>query len=172
MNESATPNDPVVLALASGVETRSSEFKESQPFDVLKWKIVKSAMAMANLRDGGRIIIGGSERDGATLRLEGVKTEHDADYDNDTIINLVNTHARPPVDLLVRRIAYDGKQFVAIEVRQFSRTPVFCSKPTPSGTPEKQQLREGDVYVRSNERISTTRAVNAGSDGGGAGNRR
>lgn len=154
-------DDPIVRALKYGIETRSTEFKESQPLDVLKWKIVKSAMAMANLRDGGRIIIGGSEREGIAVSLDGVKPEHLTDYDNDTIIQLVNTHAKPPVDLSLRIVPFDGKQFVGIEIAQFVRTPVFCAKPTPNGTPEKLRLREGDVYVRSNERISTTRAVNA-----------
>ncbi|MGZ5095231.1 MAG: AlbA family DNA-binding domain-containing protein, partial [Burkholderiales bacterium] len=159
INESEA--DPIVRALRYGIETRSTEFKESQPLEVLKWKIVKSAMAMANLRDGGRIIIGGSEREGLAVSLDGVKPEHLTDYDNDTIIQLINTHARPPVDLSVRIVPFDGKEFVGIEVAQFARTPVFCAKPTPNGTPEKLRLREGDVYVRSNERIATTRAVNA-----------
>ena len=113
---------------------------------------------MANLRGGGRIIIGGSEREGITVAVDGVKQEHLADYD--TIIQLVNRYARPPADLSVRVVPFDGKEFIGIDVAQFMRTPVFCVKVTPGGTPEKLRLREGDVYVRSNERSSTMRAVN------------
>ena len=40
------------------VELLSVEFKEAQPFSILKYKIVKAIMAMANQRDGGLIVIG------------------------------------------------------------------------------------------------------------------
>lgn len=154
-------DDPILVALRDAVETRVTEFKESQPFDVLRWKLVKACMAMANLRDGGRIIIGCDERDGVP-RPSGMSEEHQCSYDQDRLIELVNTYARPPVALTLRRVEFDGLRFVGIEVDPFERSPVMCiidnlsTKPKPTDT---QVLMPGQIYARSNARVSTTKVV-------------
>jgi predicted HTH transcriptional regulator len=154
-------DDPILVALRDAVETRVTEFKESQPFDVLRWKLVKACMAMANLRDGGRIIIGCDERDGVP-RPSGMSEEHQCSYDQDRLIELVNTYARPPVALTLRRVEFDGLRFVGIEVDPFERSPVMCiidnlsTKPKPTHT---QVLMPGQIYARSNARVSTTKVV-------------
>jgi predicted HTH transcriptional regulator len=154
-------DDPILVALRDAVETRVAEFKESQPFDILKWTLVKACMAMANLRDGGRIVIGCDERDGVP-RPSGMSEEHQCSYDQDRLIELVNTYARPPVALTLRRVEFDGLRFVGIEVSPFERSPVMCirdnlsAKPRPTDT---QVLMPGQIYARSNARVSTTRVV-------------
>ena len=154
-------DDPILVALRDAVETRVTEFKESQPFDILRWKLVKACMAMANLRDGGRIIIGCDERDGVP-RPSGMSEEHQCSYDQDRLIELVNTYARPPVALTLRRVKFDGLRFVGIEVDPFERSPVMCiidnlsTKPKPTDT---QVLMPGQIYARSNARVSTTKVV-------------
>lgn len=153
--------DPILIALRDGAETRSTEFKESQPFDVLKWKLVKACMAMANLRDGGRIVVGCDERDGVP-KPTGTTEKHQHSYDQDNLIEAVNTYARPPVSLTLRRVMFAGLRFVGVEVDPFERTPVMCTKDNKHDSPqptEKQLLRPGEIYVRSNERISTTKVV-------------
>jgi predicted HTH transcriptional regulator len=154
-------DDPILVAIRDGVETRVTEFKESQPFDVLKWKLTKACMAMANLRDGGRIIIGCDERNGVP-RPSGMPEEHQYSYDQDRLIELVNTYARPPVALTLRRVEFYGLRFVGIEVSPFERTPVMCINDNLSARPkptETQVLMPGQIYVRSNARVSTTRVV-------------
>jgi len=148
-------DDPIVRALQRPVETRDTEFKESQPFDTLKWRIVKTCMAMANLRDGGRIIIGVSERTGR-LEAVGMHPDHESEYNQDDLYAIVNRYARPPVALTLRVVDYDGKRFIAIEIREFSRVPIFCGVGTP---PEsgKDQLRVGDIPGRSRDRIATSK---------------
>lgn len=51
----------VHAALDTCVESQAIECKESAPWEVLQHKIIKRALAMGNLRDGGAIIIGASE---------------------------------------------------------------------------------------------------------------
>lgn len=155
MNESV--NDPVVTAIRRLVELRDTEFKESQPFEWLRYKIAKAAMGMANLRDGGLIVIGVSQRD--RLMATGVTAEHEATYDPDNVIEAINRHARPPVDCTVRVVNVDGANYVGIEVRTFDRSPIFCKRSTPDGTPDADKLIEGCVYARCNDRIGTTRVV-------------
>ncbi len=59
--------DPLIIALRDAVETRNTKFKESQPFVLLQWKSVKACMAIANLRDGGKILIGCDDRSGVPI---------------------------------------------------------------------------------------------------------
>jgi len=51
----------VHAALDTCIESQSVDLKESASWKDLQYKIVRTALAMANLRDGGIIIIGASE---------------------------------------------------------------------------------------------------------------
>lgn len=153
--------DPILLAIRRATELRDTEFKESQPFQALRWKIVKAAMGMANLRNGGRIIIGVSQRDGA-LHADGMSEEHRKTYDPDDVIEAINRHARPAVNCIVRVVAEDdNRQFIAIEVQPFDRIPVLCRRGSPDGVPAGDRLVSGAIYMRSEDRIATTQIVDA-----------
>ena len=68
-------------------------------------------MAMCNLRDGGMIIIGASERDD-TWDLAGIKKSHLTTYDVDDIVDSINKYASPPVAIDIVRVVYrNGKEF-------------------------------------------------------------
>ena len=154
------PTDPLLRLIRLGAETRATEYKESQPFELLKWKIVKSCMAMANLREGGRIIVGVAQRDGRTEAL-GMHPNHESDYTQDSIFELVNRHARPAVSLTVRFVEEtDGRRFVGIEVAPFDRIPVFRHNATPPAA-GRDGLRVGDIPARSRDRIATSRLYDA-----------
>lgn len=143
------------------MELRDVEFKESQPFQTLRWKIVKSAMAMANLRDGGYIIIGVTQRDGRPYAA-GIEKHDEVTYDSDIVIEAINKHARPPVNCRVRVVADSGvKRFVAIEVQSFDRNPVFCRRGSPDDVARGDRLTPGEIYVRSLDRIATTKVVDS-----------
>lgn len=152
-------DDPVLVAVRRAVELRGVEFKESQPFETLRYKIVKTAMGMANLRDGGLIIIGPHQREGRLI-ASGIAQEHEDSYDPDDVIEAINRHARPPVNCSVRIVPEaDGRRFVGIEIRSFDRSPVFCKRNTPDDINRDDRLVEGSLYARSNDRIGTTRVV-------------
>ena len=154
-------DDRIRVAIRRELELRDVEFKESQPFEVLRFKIVKAAIGMANLRDGGLIIIGAHQREGR-LRASGITKEHEATYDADDVIEAINRHARPPVNCIVRVLAEaDGRRFVGIEVQPFDRSPVFCKRSTPDNVDSNDRLVEGSLYVRNSDRIGTTRVVDA-----------
>jgi len=56
-------HDRVLSALDRCQEGQAIDFKESAPWESLKWRIVVTALGMGNLRDGGVIVIGASERE-------------------------------------------------------------------------------------------------------------
>jgi hypothetical protein len=114
-------------------------------------------MAMANLRDGGIIIVGVSQR-GDSWDLAGIAPAHLASYDVDVMINHVNSFATPHVELDIVTVEYvNGNRFLAIQSREFAHTPIVCKKNGPAGS----DIKEGDVYVRTAGAVQTTRIMRA-----------
>lgn len=142
-------------AIRQRVETRAVEYKESQPFEAIKWRLCKTVMAMANLRDGGCIIIGVSERNGIP-ELSGVDPAHEKTYKQDDIIALVNRYARPAVTLTMRVLEYDGDRFIGVAIRPFDRTPIICGNPMPKEA-GADALRFGEIVARTRDRISSSK---------------
>lgn len=132
--------DRVYSALDTCVETQGVEFKESAPWKMLQSKIVRTALAMANLRDGGVIIIGVSQREGM-WDLRGIADEHLQTYDADTVAALVDQFASPHVTIHLVLVQRDGRNFLALEVNEFTNTPIVCRK-------DAADLRQGAIYVR------------------------
>ena len=130
------------------------DFKESQAWATLKWKIIKTCLAMANLRDGGIIVVGVSERD-QTWQLDGISKEHLESFDTDDVVDQVNSYASPHIRLDLVIVAYKGQSFLAIQVHDFESLPIVCKKNGGGG------LSEGAVYVRSPGKAETTRVTNA-----------
>ena len=120
-------HDRVYNALDRCQESRSVDFKESAPWNDLKWQIIRAALAMGNLRDGGIIVIGASERDD-TWDLTGISSEHIATYDVDDIIDAINKFASPPIKVEVVTVSYRSKNtFLAIQIHEFADSP-FAEK--------------------------------------------
>lgn len=112
---------------------------------------------MGNLRDGGIIIVGVSERDD-TWQLSGILKEHLETYDVDDLIAQVNSYVSPHIDLTLVSVNYSGGQeFLAIEVGEFADTPLVCKK----NGPNPKDLSEGSVYIRSFGKPETTRVTRA-----------
>lgn len=136
-------HDRVMAALDRCQETRSVEFKESQPWDTLKHKIIRTALAMGNLRAGGIIVVGVSERNGEWF-LSGIAPEHLGTYGTDMITAQVNSFASPPLDLeIVLAENAAGLPFLVIQVKPFVSSPIVCRQ---SGG--GRLLECGRVYVR------------------------
>jgi predicted HTH transcriptional regulator len=131
----------VYAALDTCVETQGIEFKESATWKVLQAKIVRTGLAMANLRDGGVIIIGVSQRDDR-WSAAGIAEEHLATYDADTVAEHIDQFSSPALTVRLVLVEYrDGRNFLAIEVSEFTDTPIVCRR-------DASDLRQGAIYVR------------------------
>jgi predicted HTH transcriptional regulator len=150
--------DAARSAIRNRFETRDIEFAESHPFAVLRWKVIEGAMAMANLRDGGRIVVGVSQREGH-FELSGIEAGHLNTYDPDDVLEAVNKYARPPVEAAIFTVEEEGHKFLVIDVAPFKRSPVVCTKSAPDNSGRK--FKGGDVFARTAGRVSTTRIVDA-----------
>lgn len=147
-------HERVTLALDTCQEFEDVDFKESQPWPELQWRIIKTSLAMANLRDGGIIVVGVNER-GQTWALTGITDDHLATFDVDQIIAKINAFASPHVDIDIVLVSHRDVRYLAIQVHEFSSTPVVCKKNGDCG------LAEGAVYVRPPGKPQTTRIMNA-----------
>ncbi len=138
----------VYAALDTCIETQGVEFKESAPWKTLQSKIVRTTLAMANLRDGGVIVIGVSQRDN-TWALSGIANDHLETYDVDHVTEFVNRYASPAVTIHLVLVQRAGRNFLAVEVSEFADTPIVCRK-------DGVELRQGAIYVRPPGHARTT----------------
>jgi predicted HTH transcriptional regulator len=136
-------HDRVRAALDTCVESQGLEFKESAELQALQLKLVKTAMAMANLRDGGLIIIGVGQRTG-TWERTGIRDEDLATYDVDDLSDAINRYASPPVAVDLVLVLHESARFLTIQVREFRETPVVCKRDGGPGS----GLKQGFVYLR------------------------
>ncbi len=153
-------HERTVAALERCQELRGVDFKESCPWEDVKWHVIQSVLGMGNLRDGGIVVIGVAQR-GDQWELAGVEGTHLGTYDVDVLTDQVNKYVSPPVTLDVVLVDYGGKQFLAIHAHEFDDTPLVCRKNGPDGVKAAQSLKEGAVFVRPPGVARTTRVVNA-----------
>lgn len=138
----------ITLALSRCQEQSWLDFKESQPWPVLRWRLLKTIMGMANLRDGGLIVVGVAEK-GTAWELTGIEASHLAAFDYDDITDQLSKYASPQVTVdIVIHDHDDGKRYLAFHVHQFSDSPVVCRNNSPEDVKPKDRLASGEIYVR------------------------
>ena len=131
--------------------------------DVLEFKtamdwhksLIRDILAMANVQDGGRIVVG---IDDGTLARVGLTPEQLATYDREAIQDQVAHFADPRVEFRIDKVAdRNGFQFVVIEVRPFETIPVVCRR-------DGAGLNEGDIYSRSRTGRPASARVKSSAD--------
>ena len=130
-------------------EERNLEYKQSMSWANLatKVKVAKSAMAMANISDGGYIVIG-VNKNGEVYEPEGMQEEHADSFKQDDVMTWLNEYADPYVELTVTPANRDNKRFIVIEILEFDLLPVVCKK-------NGQDLKRGDIFTRSRRKYET-----------------
>ncbi len=144
--------------LEAGEETPRREYKQSHPFTdpAFQASLIRTILAMSNVRDGGHIIVGVEER-GNSYALTGMRPEHVLTYDRDTMKDRVGEYADPYVDFSVDTGPYEGKTFLVITVREFDEVPVICKK-------DGRDLTRGTVYTRTRTRRPESARVSNHAD--------
>lgn len=140
--------------LRLGREQHAVEFKGAHPrTDRLFFaKVVRAIFGMANRRDGGQVMLGIDERDGA-LAPVGLAPAVEATWTFEALTAGVAEYVDPHVDLDLRFFAFEDKRFAAIRVEEFAEVPILCRKTYQSSA--GVILREGACYVRPRRKIET-----------------
>lgn len=134
-----------------GREERNLEYKQSMSWSDIatKAKVTKSAMAMANISDGGYIVFG-EKKNGEVYEPEGMQKDHADSFKQDDIMEWVNGYADPYIELIVSFAERDSKPFIIIQVQEFAQLPVVCKK-------DGEGLKRGDVFTRGRRKYETAR---------------
>lgn len=103
-------------------EGRSIDYKRSAPWEDLQWKIIKTCLGMANLRDGGMIVVGVAE-EGVDWKVSGILPEHLKTFDVDRITDAINRYASRPLPVEIVTIEHDGVRLLVIAVGPLQGSP-------------------------------------------------
>ena len=125
-------------------EERHLEFKGTIYWDGdIRAKITKSIMALANLKDGGWIIIGKEEQPDRSFKDTGMEQRDFDSFDSDCVKAYVYERTEPPVNFQIIKKIYDNKKFILIKVKEFDQLPIMCKKSY------EPIIYAGNIYVRS-----------------------
>ncbi|MBY3138990.1 ATP-binding protein [Rhizobium laguerreae] len=147
--------DELESLLEGAEETDVLELKGAMPWDI---GLAKDILAMANLQDGGRIVIGIED---ITYARQGLDEAQLATYKSDEMRDQVAPFADPYVEFSTS-VATDrqGLRYVVIAVAPFREIPVICKRSGGS----KNELQEGTIYYRSPTRRPQSARVSSASD--------
>ena len=139
-------SEDLIAMILHGKEERNLEYKSSLNWGDARFKIAKAALGMANIPDGGALVLGVLP-DGSA---KGMPVEDFSSFDQDSVQEFVNQYADPYVELSVTGGHLEGYgDFVLIQVQQFGELPVVCKKSGP------ENLRRGAIYTRSRRKHET-----------------
>lgn len=141
--------------LASGYELRGFELKGpgNRSDSHFLAKIVKAAISMGNLRDGGNVVVGVADANPAAM-LPGLNPDDLASWlAYDDVARKFAEYASPPLQFnIAQRELKSGAAVVVIEVSEFADIPHLCARDYQG------VLRKGALYVRS-RRVPETAEV-------------
>lgn len=140
-----------------GHETRSVEFKGpgSATNKYYFAKIVRAALSMANLRDGGYVVLGVDEVND-TLILSGLTKDQICEWTNfDDLSSKFATYADPPLSFDVDAVELtSGAHVLVLQLHSFTDLPHLCAKAYNDG--KEEILRKGALYVRNRSKPETS----------------
>jgi hypothetical protein len=143
--------------LAVGHELPNLEVKWPGPrdHDLLRGKVLRAMMAMANRRDGGFVVVGITETDAleARFKVEGVSSADALTWDHDRLSDVVRAHVSGDLAFHVATVSVDAATLVVIRVDEFARRPVICIKPIVAGT--TTIVRAGGLPVRGHVKVES-----------------
>ncbi len=127
--------------LEGQTETQSLEFKGSCAWEARTF--AKDILAMANVRDGGWIVVGVED---GTYKRQGLSEVQIRTFDQETMQDQMAEYADPFVSIQVfTPDDKEGRHYVVIKVRPFDDVPVICKK-------DGLDLQQGAVYYRGKSR--------------------
>jgi predicted HTH transcriptional regulator len=136
------------LYILHGREERYLEYKRFMIWtgnDTTKVKIAKAMMAMANLRNGGVIVVGMQESSRGVWVPEAMTPQQISSFTQDDVAQWVNDYATLAVQFGIEAVALNGNEFVVIQVQEFGTSPIICRKQKITGG---ETLEPGAIYYR------------------------
>jgi hypothetical protein len=136
-------HERAIAALSVCQESQDVDFKESSTFDAIRAHLIHTTLGMENLRDGGLIVVGVSQR-GDRWQLTGISAPDLATFDVDNIVDQINAYVSPFVDIDVVITPSEGRDYLVLGIREFRDIPLVAKKNGPDGS----GITKGRIYVR------------------------
>ena len=141
--------------LRRGYETRRVECKAAGPRTdkQLLARVARAVMGMANLRDGGLVIIGVND-DHGSLSEGGLNVNDLKTWKYDDVKSSLAEFMSPTADIDIEQFDCNGRTYVLIHVDEFVEVPLLCARDyqAAGGT---MVVRRGACYVRSRRKTET-----------------
>src|SRR5262245_35498867 len=126
----------------------------------LKYELVRDLIALANTKDGGRVVFGVRDAD---LEFVGVSAAIFESVDPTDVVGMLHDNAAPKVICRVYKREIDGKRVVVFDVAEFEDTPIICTNGINGQDGGKRLiLRQGAIYTRTG--AGTTEEISAPDD--------
>ena len=136
-------------------ESKNLDYKEGLNWDTSpkdkKLEIVKDILAMANTQDGGKIIFGVKDSDYDFIGLSEVDFKS---FDPTKVNDFLHNYTEPQHSCQVYKYKIDEKYVVVIDVPEFPEVPIICKKDFYSSDNNKQILKKGQIYIRTEKASS------------------
>lgn len=125
-----------------------------------KYELIRDLIALANTKDGGRVIFGVRDED---LELVGVSAEIFESIDPTDVVSMLHDNGAPKARCTVFKRDIDGRKVIVFDVGEFDETPIICTKGISSldGT-KRVILRQGAIYIRTG--AGSTEEISAPDD--------
>ena len=155
---STTQADEIISGILEAPnESRAVEFKPSIPWpnnidelqnNLKAQEIIVSILAMSNLRDGGKIILGVEKVDEEKKRYEakGMKSENLDGYDHDLIFEQIRHYGEPEPKLQISCQKWKDKDFIVFAVQSFDFVPIISKNPR-----HLTKLEHSVLYIRTDK---------------------
>ncbi len=118
-------------------------------------RVVRAAMAMANRRGGGIVIIGVAEEQ-TGLNFKGLSADMLATWKYEHIAGGFNSFTNVPIEFERLEYEHEGNTYLVLDIHEFATVPIMCMKEyrdkSNANIPESQCkliLRPGAFYIRT-----------------------
>ena len=146
--------DTFKALLARRAELKNLDYKRSMNWASAsndeKCDLVKDILSMMNTQDGGQIIIGVEDR---TYDPIGMTDSDFTSFDPTKVNDFVHRFTDPPASCQVQKLMVGGKQFIVIDVLEFTDVPIIC-KTDANSAGNKLILKRGGLYIRTEKPTS------------------
>jgi len=131
-------------------------------------RVVRGAMAMANRRGGGILIIGVTETV-TGLSFVGLTPEQLVTWKHEYVADGFNSYTSLPIEFESLEYEHDGKIFLILDIHEFAMVPVMCVKEYRDKTNPKMPedkckiiLSPGAFYVRTLNKQESKQMLTSG----------
>lgn len=138
-------------------ESQSLDFKADMPWHLNDF--AKDFLSMANVRDGGTIIIGVKEI-GNIFERQGVSDTNLATYSVDKMKDKLRKYADPTIPFEVKfPVDSAGRKYVAIRIHSFQEIPVLCVVAN-----QEASIKQSTIYYRNSDGRVESGAISNSND--------